>query len=385
VNVAEVAARAVVPPFHAMRVFEAAAARAAAGLPVFNLAAGQPGEPAPIGVRAAAARALDEHLIGYTGALGIAPLREAIGRHYARTYGLAVDADEVIVTTGSSGAFLLAFLAAFNVGDTVVMARPGYPSYRNMLAALGCTVVELPCGPQTRFQPTVAMLAALPRPPQGLVLASPANPTGTMVAPGELAAITQWCDAHGVRLISDEIYHGIDYTGTPASAWTTSRTAVVVNSFSKYWRMTGWRLGWMLAPADLHDAVDRLTTNFTLCPPTLAQYAALAAFDDYADLDASVARYRRSRQLLLDGLARVRITRVAPADGAFYVYADVGHLTDDSLRFCYRMLAETGVAAAPGIDFDPQEGNRYLRFSFAAPTETLRSALSALGRWLPPG
>lgn len=378
-----VAARAAVPPFHAMRVFEAAQARAARGLPVFNLAAGQPGTPAPVAVREAAKRAVDEQLVGYTSALGILPLREAIAGHYERTYGIAVEPDEVVVTTGSSGAFLLAFLAAFDVGDTVVLARPGYPSYRNMLAALGCTVVELPCGADSRFQPTVQMLDALPNRPAGLVLASPANPTGTMVSPTELAGIAIWCAANGVRLISDEIYHGVTYTGQVASAWGTDRSGVVVNSFSKYWRMTGWRLGWLLAPADLRDAIDRLTTNFTLCPPTLSQHAAIGAFDDYADLDSAVEAYRGNRTLALDGLAAAGLTDVAPADGAFYVYAYVGHLTDDSLALCYRILDETGVACAPGQDFDPIDGGRRLRFSFAGDRGTLAAALEALAEWLP--
>ena len=382
-RLAEVAARAAVPPFHAMRVFEAAQAHAAAGLPVFNLAAGQPGTPAPAAVRARAVDTVNSQLIGYTSALGIPPLREAIAAHYRRTYGVDLSADDVIVTTGSSGGFLLSFLAAFDVGDVVVLARPGYPAYRNMLTALGCEVVELPCGPQTRFQPTLGMLEGLPEPPAGVVLASPANPTGTMVKPSELSAIAAWCQANSVRLISDEIYHGIVYTGTAQTAWASSRTSVIVNSFSKYWRMTGWRLGWLLVPSDLHDPVDRLTTNFTLCPPTLSQHAAIAAFDDYADLDACVAAYRSNRSLLLDGLAELGLTDVAPADGAFYVYADVSHVTDDSLAFCYRMLAETGVAAAPGVDFDPAEGHRYLRFTFAPPRDTLTNALDALAGWLP--
>jgi aspartate/methionine/tyrosine aminotransferase len=382
-KLAEVAARAAVPPFHAMRVFEAAQARAAAGRPVFNLAAGQPGTPAPAAVRARAVDTVSRELIGYTSALGIPPLRQAIAGHYQRTYDVDVSADDVIVTTGSSGGFLLSFLAAFDVGDVVVLARPGYPSYRNMLTALGCEVVELPCGPQTRFQPTLEMLQALARPPAGVVLASPANPTGTMVEPSELAGIAGWCEANGVRLISDEIYHGIVYTGTAQTAWASSRGSVVVNSFSKYWRMTGWRLGWLLVPPELHDPVDRLTTNFTLCPPTLSQHAAITAFDDYADLDASVAGYRTNRSLLLDGLAALGLTDVAPADGAFYVYADVSHVTDDSLAFCYRMLAETGVAAAPGVDFDPVEGHQYLRFTFAPPRQTLMNALEALADWLP--
>ena len=267
-------ARSGIPAFEVMRVIDAVVARRATGLPVFDLSAGQPSTPAPTTVRAAAARAIGADRLGYTNALGIPALRAAIARHYLRTDDLDVPAGSVAVTTGSSGGFLLAFLAAFDPGDTVVMARPGYPAYRNMLAALGCTVLELACGPETRFQPTAAQLDALPVAPQGIVLASPANPTGTMVAPAELAAITAWCDLHGVRLVSDEIYHGISYTEPAISAWRFSRSSIVVNSFSKYFSMTGWRAGWLLVPDELLDAVDRLAGNFTICPPAMSQVAA---------------------------------------------------------------------------------------------------------------
>ncbi len=375
--------RGVVAPFHTMHVFEAAARRAAGGLPVHNLTAGQPSTQAPRAVRAAAHRALDEQLLGYTNALGINPLREAIAGHYRRTYQLDISSDDVIVTTGSSGGFLVTFLAAFDVGDVVALGRPGYPAYRNMLTGLGCTVVELPCGSESGFQPTVQMLDALDPAPSGVVIASPANPTGTMVSPEDLAAIARWCDDHGARLVSDEIYHGISYSGPTASAWETSRHGVVVNSFSKYFSMTGWRLGWLLAPPELRDSIDRLATNFALCPPTLAQHAALGAFDDYAELDANVLRYRANRAVLLDGLASIGLDRSAPADGAFYAYVDAGDYTDDSLAFCYRMLAETGVATAPGIDFDPVDGHRYLRFSFAGEESVITDALALLADWLP--
>ena len=273
-STAQPSARGGVPAFQVMRVIDAVSKRRAAGLPVIDLSAGQPSTPAPEPVRRAAIKAIESDRIGYTNALGIAPLREAIAAHYARTDAIAVSADNVAVTTGSSGGFLYAFLAAFDVGDTVAMARPGYPAYRNMLAALGCSVIELPCGAETRFQPTVAHLEALGEPPAGLVLASPANPTGTMVDAAELAALTAWCDAHGTRLISDEIYHGITFGMAAASAWRTSRRAVVVNSFSKYFSMTGWRIGWLLVPDDLADAVDRLAGNFAICPPALSQHAA---------------------------------------------------------------------------------------------------------------
>jgi aspartate/methionine/tyrosine aminotransferase len=247
-------------------------------------------------------------------------------------------------------------------------------------------VVELPAGPQTRFQPTVAMLEQLDRPVQGLVVASPANPTGTMLHPDELAGLARWCDDHGVQLISDEIYHGIEYADPPlhSSAWETSRNAVVFNSFSKYFSMTGWRIGWMLVPERLRRPVDVLTGNFTICPPVLAQHAAVAAFSDasYAECDGHVARYAQNREVLLDGLPRIGIDRLAPADGAFYVYADVGHLTDDSMAFCHRLLEDTGVATAPGIDFDTDIGNRFVRFSFAGTPEDAAEALRRMEGWL---
>ena len=382
-----VAARAAVPPFHVMDVWAAAAERQRTHGDLVNLSAGQPSTPAPAAVRAAAAAALDSDVLGYTVALGISSLREAISGHCARSYALDVPSEQVVVTTGSSGGFLLAFLAAFDPGDRVALARPGYPCYRNILTALGCEVVDLPCGPQTRYQPTVAMLEALDEPVRGLVVASPANPTGTVLDPAELAALAEYCERSGVQLVSDEIYHGISYPGAPAtsSAWHTSREAIVVNSFSKYFSMTGWRLGWLLLPPRLLRAADCLTGNFTICPPTLAQRAALGAFhaSSYAEADGHVARYAVNRGLLLDGLARLGITRLAPADGAFYVYADVSHLTADSMDFTYRLLAETGVAVAPGVDFDPVDGGRSIRLSFAGATEGITETLERLAGWLP--
>lgn len=291
----------------------------------------------------------------------------------------------MVVTTGSSGGFLLAFLAAFEAGDRVAMARPGYACYRNVLTALGCEVVEIETGPDTRYQPTVEQLAAVPD-LRGVIVASPANPTGTMLLPDELAAIARWCEAERVQLISDEIYHGIEYApldghdALARSAWETSREAIVFSSFSKYFAMTGWRIGWMLVPARLRRAVEGLTGNFTICPPALAQHAALAAFSEasYAELDGHVRGYAVNRALLLEGLPALGLTRLAPADGAFYVYADVGHLTDDSLAWCHDLLARTGVALAPGIDFDTRAGGRFVRFSFAGPEAAIREGLNRL-------
>jgi len=381
-----VARRANVPPFHVMDLLAAAAERRRTHGDLLDLVAGQPSTPAPAPVRAAAHRALDEEVLGYTVALGIPSLREAICAHHRRMHGLEVSPDDVVVTTGSSGGFLLTFLAAFEPGDRVAIARPGYPCYRNVLTALGCEVVELPAGPGSRFQPTVEMLEELDRPVQGLVVASPANPTGTMLFPSELAALATWCEEHGVRMVSDEIYHGIEYASPTrhASAWETSREAVVFHSFSKYFSMTGWRIGWMLVPEQLRRPVDVLTGNFTICPPVLAQHAAVAAFSDasYAECDGHVERYAANRAVLLEGLPRLGIERLAPADGAFYVYADVGHLTDDTMAWCHRLLAETGIATAPGIDFDTAVGNRFVRLSFAGATADMEGALDRLDAWL---
>jgi aspartate/methionine/tyrosine aminotransferase len=379
----KVAERASIPPFHVMDVLSAANARQRAKGDMVSLAAGQPSAPAPAAVLAAAAEALATPL-GYTEQLGIPELREAIAGHYERTYALPVEPNDVVVTTGSSGGFLLSFLAAFDPGDRVALARPGYPAYRNILTALGCEVVELPCGPETGFQPTVGMLEDAGE-LDGLIVASPANPTGSMLPPGELAAIAGWCAEHGVALVSDEIYHGIHYgSEEPASAWQFSREAVVVNSFSKYFAMTGWRLGWLLVPERLHRAVDCLTGNFTICPPTLSQHAAVAAFDAYGELDGHVATYRKNRDRLVGGLRELGIDKLAPVDGAFYVYADVAHLTSDSMAFCQRLLADTGLAVVPGIDFDPAEGHHFVRMSFAGPPADIGDALDRLGAWLRP-
>ena len=280
----------------------------------------------------------------------------------------------------------MTFLACFDPGDRMAIASPGYPCYRNILTALGCEVIELPCGPETRFQPTLQMLEALDPPVSGVIVASPANPTGTVIPPEELAAIASWCEASGVRLISDEVYHGLVYPGAPATscAWETSREAVVVNSFSKYFAMTGWRLGWLLVPQELKRAVDRLTGNFTICPPVLPQLAAVSAFtpESIAEAEALLDIYAANRTLLLDGLRAIGIDRLAPADGAFYVYADVSHLTTDSLAFCSKLLDETGVAIAPGVDFDTVRGGAFVRLSFAGPTSDLEEALRRIGAWL---
>jgi aspartate/methionine/tyrosine aminotransferase len=378
----KISRRGQVPPFIVMDVMTAAAAREKTHGDVLHLEVGQPSTPAPAGVLAAAQAALREDRIGYTVALGIPPLRQAIADHYGRAYGTAVAPQQVVVTTGSSGAFLLAFLAAFDVGDRVALAAQGYPAYRNILTALGIEVVEIPAGPDTRYQPTPELLEKHGGKLDGLIIASPANPTGTMLSPEALADLTAYCDSRSIRLVSDEIYHGITYGMGTATALQTSGSAIIVNSFSKYYSMTGWRLGWLVLPEELLRPVECLAQNLTISPPTLSQYAAVAAFDCGEELDRNVVRYSRNRSLLLEALPRAGFDRMAPADGAFYLYAEIGHLTNDSVEFCRRMLAETGVAATPGVDFDPVRGHVTMRFSFAGATEEMAEAADRLHRWL---
>ena len=374
--------RGLVPPFIAMDVLRAANAREAAGERVIHLEVGQPGTPAPAPVRDAARGALADSRIGYTDAEGIPPLREAIAAHYRAQYGVAVDPVEIFVTTGSSAAFQLAFLAAFEPGDRVALAAPGYPAYRNILSALGLETVLIEVGENAHYQPNPELLADYPD-LAGLIVASPANPTGTMIAPPELRRLTDYCRERGIRLVSDEIYHGITYEGEAATARAFGREVIVVNSFSKYYSMTGWRLGWMLVPPDLARSVECLAQNFYISPPALSQLAAIPAFDCRTELDGHVARYRANRDLLIATLRKVGLTRFAPADGAFYLYVDVSSLTRDSEAFCRQMLAEIGVATTPGRDFDPIHGDDWLRISFAGSSEDIADAAARLAAWLP--
>ena len=369
-----------VDAFIVMDVMAAAAEKEAAGDVVIHLEVGQPSTPAPKGALAAAHAALDADRIGYVAALGMPALRERIARHYRETYGADVSPDRVVVTTGSSGGFPLAFLASFDAGDRVALAAPGYPAYRNILAALNLEAVDLPTSAADRFQPTVAALEKA-GPLDGLILASPSNPTGTMVTRAELKALADWCNANGVRLISDEIYHGIVYEGETHSAVEVSDTAIVVNSFSKYFSMTGWRVGWLVVPPDMVRPIERLTQNFFISVPTLSQHAALAAFDCRDELDGHVKRYRTNRDLLMAGLPAAGLDRLTPAQGAFYIYADVSHLTNDSRDFCSRMLREAGVATTPGIDFDRARGAGTLRISFAGSTAEMEEAVRRLKQW----
>ncbi len=388
----KVSRRSHVPPFAVMQVLAAANERRAAGRDVLNLCAGEPSTGASDVVRGRAAELLRDGDLGYTEAMGVPALREAIAAHYRRWYDVDVDPARVAVTTGSSGGFLLSFLAAFDVGDRVALARPGYPAYKNILAALGCEVVELDCGPETRYQPTVSSLmeAYYGGGLDGVVVASPANPTGTMITPAELDAVARWCAEHDVRLISDEIYHGIAYSTDVQQATAATYAgsgAVVVNSFSKYWAMTGWRLGWLVLPDELVGPVDALAGNVALSPPALAQHAGIAALSDagYAAAAEDVTRYAASRAALLDRVDELGWRPVAPADGAFYLYGNVSAFTGavggDSVAYCSRLLAEADVAITPGSDFDAVHGGDWVRLSFAASPDVVSRAVDRIIAW----
>ena len=378
----KVAKRGSVPPFIVMDVMRAAEEREAAGGEVLHMEVGQPGTPAAPAVLEAVRGALETDRVGYTLALGITSLRERIARHYQETYGVEVDPARIVTTTGSSGGFLLSFLAAFEAGDRVALAAPGYPAYRNILTALGVEAVLIPTEAEHRFQPTPALLDGLEGRLDGLIVASPSNPTGTMLGREELRALVDYCAERGLRLISDEIYHGITYERPADTALQFTQDSIVINSFSKYFSMTGWRLGWMVVPEDLLRPVECLAQNLFISPPTLSQIGGLAAFEAREVLEGYVANYARNRAHLLEALPRAGFDRLAPADGAFYLYADVGHLTNDSEAFCRRMLAETGVATTPGLDFDPERGHRFLRFSFAGQEAVMRQAAERLQAWL---
>jgi len=376
------------PPFMVMDVIAAANARQAAlpaGSPhVIRMEVGQPGTGAPAGaVQAAAAALAGSDPLGYTEAMGRPSLRARIAEHYLEWYGVDLPAARVAVTMGASGAFPLAFIAAFDRGDRVALAAPFYPPYVNILVALGLEPAIIETGPEDRYQPTVEMLERLDPRPAGLIVASPCNPAGTMLDPAELQAIAGWCDANGVRLISDEIYHGLHYQRPIATAAAFSASAVVINSFSKYFSMTGWRVGWMVLPPDLVRPVECLAQNLFISAPHVSQIAAEAAFGCTAELEANVARYRRSRDRLLAALPGAGFPDIAAADGAFYLYADVGRRTNDSQAFCARMLAEAGVAASPGLDFDRTRGHRTIRFSYCGPEEDMMEAATRLARWHP--
>ncbi len=370
--------RSDVDPFIVMDVMEAARAAEAAGRHIIHMEVGQPGTPAPAGALAALSDAMRQDALGYTVALGLPALRARIARLYADWYGVDLDPARVIVTAGSSGAFLLAFAALFDAGDRVALGDPGYPSYRQILKALSLTPVGIPARPENRLQPAPE---DLPHDIAGLIVASPANPTGTMLDRPALAALIEAAQARGAAFISDEIYHGIEYDRKAVSALQITDDVYVINSFSKYFSMTGWRIGWMVVPESHVRTVERLAQNMFICPPHASQVAALAAMDCAEDLQANLAVYAENRRLMLEGLPRAGITSFAPPDGAFYVYADVGDLTSDSLALARRILDEAGVAVTPGLDFDPLRGRRTLRFSYARATADIREGLDRLARF----
>ena len=374
--------RGAVAPFIAMEVMREATLLQRGGADILHLEVGQPSTGAPAPVLAAAAKALRDETNGYTDALGLPQLREAISGWYRNRYRVSVDPARIVVTTGSSGAFILMFLAAFETGARVAMAAPGYPAYRNILRALDIEAVEIPAGPDTRFQPTPELLDRIAGPLHGLIVASPSNPTGTMLDRAPLADLAAWARRRGVWLISDEIYHGIEFgeiTGT--TALSVDPDAIIANSFSKYFSMTGWRLGWVVVPEALVRPLERLGQNLYISPPTLSQHAAIAAFGATDELDGHVARYARNRAVMLEELPKAGITRFAPPDGAFYLYADITDVAPDSETFCKRVLAEAGVAITPGIDFDPVRGQRYVRMSFAGAEMAIIEAMRRLRDW----
>ena len=372
-----------VPPFHAMAMSKRATERVQRGLPTMLLQVGQPSTGAPAGARRAVIAELEaDRPLGYTNSPGLPALAARIAQHYLDDHDTMIDPNAVTIVSGASAGFTLAFLAAFDVGDRVGVIEPGYPCYRNALVALGITPVPIPVGPDTGWAPTTELLDAA-APLDGLVIASPSNPTGTVLDDKSLDALVSYCEAHGIQLIADEIYHGITYTGPAPSVIGRSERSIVINSFSKYFSMTGWRLGWMVTPDHLRDTVDRLQQNLYICAPHISQVAGLAAFDCRDELDGHVRRYSENRDRLIAGLERAGITDFARADGAFYVYADVSHLTDDTMALCNQWLDELGVAATPGLDFDLGRGHRYVRFSYAGSLEHIEQACDLLANWTP--
>jgi len=369
---------ATIAPFQAIAISRLAHALKAQGRSIIHMEFGQPSTGAPKAAIAAAHRVLDADGMGYWQS---PVLISRIARLYRERYGVEVAPDQITLTCGASPALVLALAGTFAPGDQIAMARPGYVAYRNTARALNLEPVEIACGPEVRFQLTAEALAALDPAPAGVIIASPANPTGTLIEARELAAIAAVCRARGIRIISDEIYHGLTFSGPAHSILEFEKDAFVINSFSKYYSMAGWRLGWLVSPADRIDQAVAYAGNLFLTPPSLAQHAGLVAMDCTDELDGHVEVYRRNRVLMLGALPRLGLRSIAPPDGAFYIYADISHLTGDSLSFCKQLLADTGVVTAPGVDFDPVDGARFIRFSFAVSTAEVEEAVSRLEPW----
>src|SRR6266576_5368109 len=378
------AGRSNVPPFMVMDVMAAAARIEAAGGHVIHMEVGQPAAPAPKAAITAAHAALDGGRIDYTSALGTPSLRARIARHYRDTYGCAEDAERIVVTTGSSGAFILGFLAMFEPGDRVAVTVPGYPPYRHILTALGCEPVLIETSSETRHALSGDALLAAHRKSQlkGVLVGSPANPTGTMMSREALTSLISAAEGAGIRFFSDEIYHGLDYAFAAVTAAELSPHALVINSFSKYFCMTGWRVGWMVVPEPLVRPVERLQQNLAISVPTLSQIAAEAAFEGSQEMDDVKHGYQENRLILIEGLPKAGLTKFLPADGAFYLYADVSDFTSDSFEFSGRMLEKAHVAATPGVDFDPIHGRSFIRFSYARSADEMREAVTRIARWL---
>ena len=368
--------RSGVDPFIVMDVMEAARRAEEAGRHIIHMEVGQPGTGAPQGALKALAQSMDQGPLGYTVALGLPALRQRIARLYGEWYDVDLNPERVVITPGSSGGFLLAFTALFDSGDRVGIGAPGYPSYRQILRALGLVPVDLPTAPENRLQPVPADFSGLDL--QGLMVASPANPTGTMLNHSAMGSLIEAAQGQGASFISDEIYHGLEYEAKAVSALELTDECYVINSFSKYFSMTGWRVGWMVVPEDQVRVVERIAQNMFICAPHASQVAALAAMDCEDELQANLAVYRRNRDLMLQGLPAAGFTNIAPPDGAFYVYADVSGLTDDSRAFAAEVLDKAGVAVTPGLDFDPTRGHTTLRFSYARSTEDIREGLERL-------
>jgi aspartate/methionine/tyrosine aminotransferase len=371
--------KADIEPFHAIAISRLAHRLQTEGRSVIHMEFGQPSTGAPRAAIETAHRILDTDPMGYWESV---PLKQRLARHYADSYGVSADPEQFILTCGASPALVLALISRFSPGDRVALARPGYVAYRNTLKALHLVPVEIPCGEAERFQLSSTSLAALDPPPAGVIIASPANPTGTIIPPQELRAIVKVCTARGIQIVSDEIYHGLSFGERTHSILEFDPSAFVINSFSKYFSMVGWRLGWLLVPKEYLHRARAFVGNLFLSAPSLSQHAALAALDAQKELDGHVAVYRRNRELLLNALPRLGLNAIAPPDGAFYVYANVGHLTDDSFKFCKDMLTATGVATAPGIDFDPVQGRSFVRFSFAVSTPQIETAIERMVPWM---
>jgi aspartate/methionine/tyrosine aminotransferase len=367
-----------VDPFNALTISRLAHALKAEGRSVIHMEFGQPSTGAPRAAIARAHEVLDTDPMGYWESPA---LKARLARHYLDTYGVHLDPEQFVFMCGASPALTLALSCCFSAGDRIALARPGYVAYRNTLRALHLTPVEIACGPESRFQLTAASLAALDPAPQGVIVASPANPTGTIIPAAELGAIADVCRSRNITIVSDEIYHGLSYVAPARSMLEFEPNALVVNSFSKYFSMVGWRLGWLLVPSELRQRARAFMSNMFLTAPSLSQHAALVALDCREELEGYLATYARNRDLLLEALPNLGLNNIAPPDGAFYIYANVGHLTNDSLDLCQALLRDTGVATAPGIDFDPVEGNRYMRISFAVSTAQVEQAIERMSKW----